>query len=253
MRTLRSMFRWSMAIAFWSIVVSVLWVGLLAVVPPPVTWVMAREAGRHADEGGKVPPFRRQWVPLEAMARAMPLAVIASEDQRFFHHHGFEWGAIERALERNERRGNKRIKGASTISQQTAKNVFCWPDRSFLRKGVEAWFTVLVELLWSKERILEVYLNVAETGVNTYGVEAVARKCFNRPAAKLSPEQCAQIAAVVPRPRRFNACAPSGYVQGRRSAILRQMRNIGDQMDPDVRERVGRKLKDEADRQRRRR
>lgn len=233
------------AIGFWTVVVSVLWVLLLRIAPPPVTWVMAREAGEAGEDGRPAPPFQRTWVPLDRIARAMPLAVIASEDQRFFHHNGFEWDAIKRARERNEKRGNKRVKGASTISQQTVKNVFCWPDRSFLRKGVEAWFTLLVELLWSKERILEVYLNVAETGVNAYGVEAIAQRCFHRSAASLTPEQCALVAAVVPRPRRFNACSPSGYVQGRRTAILRQMRNIGDQMDPAVRERIGEQLEKE--------
>lgn len=221
---LRRIFGVLAATIFWTILVSVLWVLLLRVVPPPVTWVMARESGPLAD----VPrgAFQRSWVPMEKIASGMPLAVMASEDQRFPVHTGFEWKAMQKAMERNERSKGKKVRGGSTITQQTAKNVFCWPGRSFVRKAVEAWFTVLIELLWGKERIMEVYLNVAETGDHTYGVEGIARKCFGRSAAKLTDAQCALVAAVLPRPRSFNACKPSAYVGGRQRAIQRQMANI---------------------------
>jgi monofunctional glycosyltransferase len=221
----RRFFRWSVAVAFWFIVVSALWAGLLGIVDPPVTWVMAQQS-REQDS------FSRVQVDLEEIARSMPLSVIASEDQRFMTHHGFSWEAMRKALERNK--GAKRIKGGSTISQQTAKNVFLWPGRTYLRKGLEAWFTVLIETLWTKERILEVYLNVAEMGKGVFGAEAAAQRCFNRPASKLSREQAALITATLPAPRRFNCASPSGYIRGRQQWVLRQMYNVGDVLDPEV-------------------
>jgi monofunctional biosynthetic peptidoglycan transglycosylase len=221
----RRFFRWSVAVAFWFIVVSALWAGLLGIVDPPVTWVMAQQS-REQDS------FSRVQVDLEEIARSMPLSVIASEDQRFMTHHGFSWEAMRKALERNK--SAKRIKGGSTISQQTAKNVFLWPGRTYLRKGLEAWFTVLIETLWTKERILEVYLNVAEMGKGVFGAEAAAQRCFNRPASKLSREQAALITATLPAPRRFNCASPSGYIRGRQQWVLRQMYNVGDVLDPEV-------------------
>lgn len=207
----------------WACLVCVLWVLVLRIVPPPVTWVMAEQA----KEQGAV---ARTWKPLSALPAAMPMAVIAAEDQLFFTHGGFDVEAIRKAMDHNER--NKRKRGGSTISQQTAKNVFLWPGRTFLRKGLEAGFTVLIEALWSKERILEVYLNVAETGKGRFGVEATAQACFKRPVAKLTTAQCALIAAALPSPKRFNTCAPSAHMQRRQAWIQRQMRQLGDQMDP---------------------
>lgn len=233
------------ATGFWCVVVSALWVLLLRFVPPPVTWIMVQSSNTYTDMEGKELPFQRDWTPLSRISRAMPQAVIASEDQRFFHHFGFEWKAIERAMDYNERKKGKRVKGASTITQQTAKNVFCWPGRTFVRKGIEAWFTLLMESLWSKERILEVYLNVAETGRNTFGVEAISNSCFHRPAAQLSNAQAALVAAVLPSPRKFNACAPSGYMLKRQGAIMTQMRMIGDQFDPAVRESTAKRIEQE--------
>lgn len=221
------------ASAFWCVIVSASWVGLLGLFDPPVTWVMVDQAVEHGE-------LHRTYRSLDGMARCMPLAVIASEDQRFMVHHGFSWEQIERAMEKN--RKGKRIKGASTITQQTAKNVFLWPGRTYIRKGLEAWFTVLMELLWTKERILEVYLNVAEMGRGVFGVEAAARKCFDIPASKLGPAQAALITATLPAPRRFKCGAPSSYVAGRQQWVLRQMRNIGDQLDPEVRERIADKV-----------
>ncbi len=164
------------------------------------------------------------WVPLSQMAHSMPVAVIASEDQRFKEHHGFDFDAIKAAAKRNREHPEKNRLGASTISQQTAKNVFLWPGRSWLRKGLEAYFTVLIELCWSKERIIEVYLNSIETGDGIYGVEAVAREHFGTSADRLTADQCALIAATLPNPRRFSSAHPSAYMQKRQRQIRRQMK-----------------------------
>lgn len=225
MHWVRTFFRWSTAAAFWCIVVSVLWVGLLGLVDPPVTWVMAQQSNEQEE-------CSRIHANLNNIARSLPLSIIASEDQRFMTHSGFSWEAMRRALERNKTA--KRIKGGSTISQQTAKNVFLWPGRTYLRKGLEAWFTVLMELLWTKERILEVYLNVAEMGKGVFGAEAAAQHCFGRSAAKLTKEQSALITATLPAPRRFSCSRPSGYVRSRQQWVLRQMNNVGDVLDSEV-------------------
>lgn len=240
MRALRTFFRWTGAIAGWTVVVSLLWVGLLGLVDPPVTWVMAQQAREHKE-------FSRVQVDLDEISRQLPLSVIASEDQRFMTHHGFSWEAMRKAFERNKKA--RRIKGGSTITQQTAKNVFLWPGRNYLRKGLEAWFTLLMELLWTKERILEVYLNVAEMGKGVFGVEAAARRCFDRSAALLTKQQSALITATLPAPRRFNCSRPSSYIRGRQQWVLRQMYNVGDVLDPAVLAR--RKEKLERDEQRR--
>jgi len=230
--------RWCLAIGFWTMVVSALWVALLGIVDPPVTWTMISQSLEQEE-------FRRSTVGLEEISRSLPLAVIASEDQRFFHHFGFEWERIRKAMEFNERKKGKRVRGASTISQQTAKNVFLWSGRNFLRKGLEVWFTLLIEALWTKERILEVYLNVAEMGKGVFGAEAAAQLCFDRPAGKLTGPQAALITATLPAPRRFSCSRPSGYLRGRQQWVLRQMRNIGDQMVPEVRERIRLKIERE--------
>jgi monofunctional biosynthetic peptidoglycan transglycosylase len=228
---IKSALRMLAATFFWTLFICALWVLTLRVLPPPVTWIMAQQ---HSELGH----IDRQWVPLDHMASTMPLAIIAAEDQKFFDHTGFDWQAMQRAMNYNDRKQGKRVKGASTISQQTAKNVFCWPGRTFIRKGIEAWFTLLIEALWSKERILEMYLNVAETGKGRFGVEATAQACFRSSAAQLSPARSALVAAVLPSPRRFNACAPSGYVQRRARWIQGQMNNLGDLMDPQERQRM---------------
>ena len=167
-----------------------------------------------------------RWVSINDMSDQMPLAVMASEDQRFMAHHGFDFEAIKTAVKRNREHPEKNQLGASTISQQTAKNVFLWPGRSWLRKGLEAYFTVLIELCWTKERIMEVYLNSIETGPGIYGVEAVAREHFGTSASQLTADQCALIAATLPNPRRFSSANPSRYVLKRQKQIRRQMRNV---------------------------
>ncbi|HHL2561080.1 TPA: monofunctional biosynthetic peptidoglycan transglycosylase [Yersinia enterocolitica] len=166
------------------------------------------------------------WVPMDEISPYMALAVMAAEDQKFPEHWGFDVGAIESALAHNQRNQN-RIRGASTLSQQTAKNLFLWDGRSWVRKGLEVGLTAGIELVWTKRRILTVYLNIAEFGDGIFGVEAAARHFFHKPASKLSASEAALLAAVLPNPLRFKANAPSGYVISRQQWILRQMRQLG--------------------------
>jgi len=166
-----------------------------------------------------------QWVPLSQITPQAALAVVAAEDQKFPHHWGFDLQSIRNAVERNAR--GHRLRGASTLTQQVARNLFLWQGRSYLRKGLEAWFTMLLELCWSKQRILEVYLNIAETGPQTFGIQAAARRYFGRSASTLTREQAALIAAVLPNPLRFHADRPSGYILSRRDHILQQMSQLG--------------------------
>ncbi|MDO5665273.1 MAG: monofunctional biosynthetic peptidoglycan transglycosylase [Bacteroidia bacterium] len=173
---------------------------------------------------GEKPKVKHKWVSWTKISDNMKRAVLASEDQRFFDHSGFDRVEIKKALKENKTR--KRPRGASTISQQTAKNVFLWPRSSWLRKGLEAYFTVLIEFLWPKERILTVYLNSMETGDGIYGVEAVAKEHFDTVAAKLTASQSALVAATLPNPLRFSSEKPSSYIKQRQAKILRQMRTV---------------------------
>lgn len=177
--------------------------------------------------GARDETYRTQytWVDIDRISPHAAMAVIAAEDQQFPYHSGFDVESIRKAVKRNSR--SKRVRGASTISQQVAKNLFLWPGKSYVRKGLEAWFTVLIETLWPKARILEVYLNVAELGKGVYGVEAASRKFYRKPAAKLSPNEAALLAAVLPNPRRFRVDRPSPYILSRRAWITRQMRGLG--------------------------
>lgn len=169
--------------------------------------------------------WKHEWVPISEMSRWMPQAVVASEDQRFLSHHGFDFKEIKKAYKEAEAGGRQR--GASTITQQTAKNVFLWQWHSWVRKGLEAYFTVLIELFWSKERIMEVYLNSIEMGPGIYGVQAAAEYSFATSASRLSKEQCALISATLPNPVKYSSKHPGPYMRRRCKAILRQMRNIG--------------------------
>jgi monofunctional biosynthetic peptidoglycan transglycosylase len=171
-------------------------------------------------------PPSHAWIPLDDLPRNAAIAVIAAEDQLFFQHSGFDFEAIEDALERNARRKGRRIRGASTISQQVAKNLFLWRGKSFVRKGLEAYFTILIEALWPKQRILEVYLNVAEFGERTYGVGAASRHFFGKSAQRLTAEECALLAVVLPNPRELKAGEPSEYVLKRQAFILGQMYDL---------------------------
>ena len=191
--------------------------------PVPVTPLMIIRCVQQVSRGETL-RLRHHWVPMTEMSDDMPIAVIASEDQRFMKHNGFDFEAIGQAIE--EGRKGKRQRGGSTISQQTAKNVFLWPGHSWVRKGLEVYFTLLIELCWSKQHILEVYLNSIEMGDGIYGAEAVAQLHFNCTAAQLTRQQCALIAATLPNPLRFNSKAPSAYVLKRQTWILRQMKHI---------------------------
>lgn len=166
----------------------------------------------------------KDWTPIDEISTHMVQAVVAAEDQKFLDHFGFDVEAIQKALAGNQTGRN--LKGGSTISNQTAKNVFLWPGRNYFRKGLEAYFTLLIELFWSKERIMEVYLNVIETGEGVYGVEAAAQVFYHKPASKLNRNEAAMIAAVLPNPRRWSPARPTGYNYQRQSWILRNMNNL---------------------------
>ena len=209
--------------------VSGLWVAgilLFSFLPVPFSAVMAERQLSAWLSGDFGYVAHSDWVSMDEISPWMPLAVIAAEDQKFPEHWGFDMDSIEKAISHNER-NEKRVRGASTISQQTAKNLFLWDGRSWIRKGLEAGLTVGMETVWSKRRILTVYLNIAEFGEGTFGVEAAAQRYFHKPASRLSASEAAMLAAVLPNPIRFKANAPSGYVHQRQQWILRQMRQLG--------------------------
>lgn len=195
---------------------------VMPVVVTPLMVIRSVENLAH----GKSPFWHHTWVSLKDISPDMPIAVMASEDQRFLIHHGFDFDAIQKAMKRNEEAGKKKY-GASTISQQTAKNVFLWQGRTWLRKGLETYFTVLIEFIWGKERIMEVYLNSIEMGPGIYGVSAVAEENFDGIEAKdLSARQCALIAATLPNPLKFSSKEPSDYMRKRQRFILKQMKFV---------------------------
>jgi monofunctional glycosyltransferase len=198
---------------------SVLWVLLYRFVNPPLTFT---QLGDMIGGNGA----RRQWLAIERIDRDMIRAAIAGEDGKFCAHSGFDRQAIEAAMRRNAR-GGAVIRGGSTISQQTAKNAFLWQDGGYVRKGLEAWFTLLIENLWSKRRIMEVYLNVAETGIGTYGVNAGARRYFGHDASNLEPREAARIAAVFPLPKRRAAIDPRGFTRRYGNLIAARMGSVG--------------------------
>jgi len=215
---------------------SLLQVVVLRFVDPPFSAFMAERQLAAWAEGDWDFRIAYDWCDLRTMAPSLPLALVAAEDQRFPVHHGFDFEAIhkaqvhnERMVERAERRNApvKHLRGASTISQQTAKNLFLWSSRSWVRKGLEAWYTVLMEALWPKARILEMYANIAEFGDGVYGAQAAARSYFGKDAAQLTPAESARLAAVLPSPRRYSADHPGAYVQRRSGGIQRQMRHLG--------------------------
>jgi len=192
---------------------------------PPVTAFIAEAQAAAWSNRDANYIYRHSWVDLDRISPNLPLAVVASEDQKFPEHWGFDVPAIEKAYALNQH--SHRVRGASTISQQVAKNLFLWSGRSYFRKGLEAYFTILIEALWPKRRILEVYLNIAEFGYGTYGAEAAAQRFFHKPASRLSRGDAAVLAAVLPSPERYSAAAPSRYVQQRREWILGQMQALG--------------------------
>lgn len=218
MKHIISLFRWVLCFFFASTILAVVAYRFLPVYVTPLMVIRCIENG----------DFRchHTWVPLSKMSPHMPVAVMASEDQRFLLHHGFDFDAIQKAAHHNRTHKSGRKHGASTITQQTAKNVFLWPGRSWTRKGFEVYFTALIELLWSKQRIMEVYLNSIEMGDAIYGVGACAKYHFDCEAANLSRADCALIAATLPNPRVYSSRTPSAYMRKRQARIQREMRFI---------------------------
>ncbi|MDQ3617582.1 MAG: monofunctional biosynthetic peptidoglycan transglycosylase [Pseudomonadota bacterium] len=224
-RKRRRVMRWLLVLPLLLVLVSVLQVAVLRFIDPPLTAFMAARQLQAWSSGEWGFRIAHDWRDLDAISPNLPLAVIASEDQRFVEHHGFDLNAIEKARDNNAR--GRKVRGASTISQQTAKNLFLWSGRSWVRKGIEAWYTLLIETLWPKSRIIEVYVNVAEFGDGVYGAQAAARTYFGKDASRLAPAEAARLAAVLPSPKRYSATKPGPYVQRRTQAIQRQMRQIG--------------------------
>ena len=209
--------RWVFKIALVFVAGSVLWVLAYRVVPVPFTWTMMGDV-----LGGR--SVTKDWMSLSEMDPDMARAAIAGEDSRFCEHSGFDYKAIANAAYRNARDG--RIRGGSTISQQTAKNAFLWQGGGYFRKGLEAWFTVLIEAMWPKRRIMEVYLNIAETGIGTYGANAAAFRYFNHDATRLSPTEAARIAAVLPLPKKREAVTPGGFVRRHGNRLARYVATV---------------------------
>lgn len=221
-KLIKKTLKWIVAAFFASTILSVV---LFRFLPIWVTPLMVIRCCQQVSDGKKL-KLSHDWEPLENISPSLPVAVMASEDARFLEHHGFDYKAIEHAAKRNREHPEKRKLGASTITQQTAKNVFLWPGRSWVRKGFEAYFTVLIELLWSKERIMEVYLNSIEMGDGIYGAQAVAEEHFGKDAKALSRSECALIAATLPNPRKFSSKSPSAYMLKRQARILREMQHV---------------------------
>lgn len=232
MKIIASFFRWVIILFLTTSILAVVAYRFIPVYITPLMVIRCFEKGELK--------MHHHWVPMDNISRHMPVAVMASEDQRFLLHHGFDYNAIEKAAVHNIKNKTGKKRGASTITQQTAKNVFLWPGRSWVRKGFEVYFTALIELIWSKQRIMEVYLNSIEMGDMIYGVDAVARYHFGKTASELSRSECALIAATLPNPIRFSSKAPSGYVRLRQRKIEHEMKFIpsfpkeGEDIDPNT-------------------
>lgn len=214
-------FLWKALLYFSAI--SVFSVIVFKFVPVPFTPLMGTRALEQKFDGQEM-TCSHDWVPIEEISPNLQKAVIASEDATFLTHYGFDFNAMSKAMESNEK--GKKLRGGSTISQQTAKNVFLWQGRSYLRKGLEAYFTVLIELIWGKERIMEVYLNSIEMGTGVYGAEAASKHWYGKSAKDLSKREAAGIAAILPNPRKFKASNSSGYTERRKTRIMKHMRYV---------------------------
>jgi monofunctional biosynthetic peptidoglycan transglycosylase len=221
---IRKVFRWIWKAILWFIGLSILSVIIFKWVPVPITPLMITRAVENKLEG-KDALLSHDWEPIENISPNLQKAVIASEDGNFLKHNGFDFKAMQKAFKNNQK--GKRLKGGSTISQQTAKNVFLWQGRSYLRKGLEAYFTVLIELIWGKERIMEVYLNSIEMGNGVYGAEAAAQHWYRKSAVDLTKKEAAGIAAILPNPRKYKATNSSSYIERRKGKIVRVMNQIG--------------------------
>ncbi len=218
-RTFGAYFAWA-GVGF--VVTSIFLVVLFGFLPVPVTPLMILRSSSHLFDDQPI-VWKKDWVSIERISNPLQSAAIAAEDARFMDHFGFDFEAIEKALRANRNARHRRLRGGSTISQQVAKNVFLWPSRSWVRKGFEVYFTALIELFWSKRRILEVYLNVVEFGDGVYGVEAAAQTFFRKPAAKLNSSEAALLVAVLPNPRQYSVVRPSRYIRFRQHMIKRRI------------------------------
>ena len=218
---IKRIFKFFGKILLWFFAMSIIWVALLKFIPVYITPLIVIRYFENNEQN----KWTHKWVPLKDISKNLQLAVICSEDQKFVYHNGFDTEAIEKAYEANQK--GKKLRGASTISQQTAKNVFLWPQRSWTRKGLEVYFTFLIELIWDKERILEVYLNSIEMGDSVYGASAASTYWFGKSAATLSIDEAAAIASILPNPRRYRANPASPYVQRQKAWIRQQMYYYG--------------------------
>ena len=223
-RLIRSLFMF----AFRLILLSISIVVLYRFVPVPVTILQLSRCVEHFDEEKPI-RLKKDWVSLDEISNKLQLAVVCSEDQKFLNHNGFDVEAIEKAIEHNSK--GKRVRGGSTISQQTAKNVFLWQGRTWVRKGLEVYFTALVEVVWSKKRIMEVYLNVIEMGDGIYGAEMASQVCFKKSASGLTTKEAALLASILPNPRIYSATNPSSFVRGRQAWTMTQMMHWGGKLN----------------------
>lgn len=225
---MKKIWRFILKLLIWFFSLSIISVIIFRWVPVPVTPLMLLQCVKQGFDDKREVRLKKDWVSLDEISPDLQLAVVCAEDQNFLEHSGFDLDAIEKAVKHNKT--HKRKRGASTISQQTAKNVFLYDGRNWIRKGLEVYFTFLIEVIWSKERIMEVYLNVSEFGDGIYGAEAAAQHFFKTSAKKLSRSQAAVMAAVLPAPRRFSAKNPSSYVRKRQLWIMGQMNNWGGEL-----------------------
>lgn len=226
-KTWQKVWKWTKRLTAGFFVLSIVSTILFRFIPVPLTPLMVIRCVEQV-AGGEAPRLKKDWVPLKDMSSNLVLAVISSEDQKFSQHFGFDFEAIEKVAKQNvklQKRG-KPIKGGSTISQQCAKNVFLFPQRSYIRKAFEVYFTFLIEVFWSKKRIMEVYLNVIEMGDGIYGAQAASKTFFKKDAKSLTAAEAATIAAVLPNPRKWNAGKPTGFINRRKNWILRQMGHL---------------------------
>lgn len=220
---MKKILKWTRNIIIFMFLFSILQVIAFKYIPVYYTPLIVSDNITQLIDNGSI-STKHSWVEIDKISTYLPLAVVASEDNLFMEHSGFDFKQIEIAMEEAEK--GKRTRGASTISQQTAKNVFLWQGKSYLRKGLEAYYTVLIELIWGKKRIMEVYLNSIEMGEHIYGAEAVAQAHFKKSANKLTEEDCALIAATLPNPIKFNSAKPSKYILKRKAKILNLMRKV---------------------------
>jgi monofunctional biosynthetic peptidoglycan transglycosylase len=212
------------AFLIWVFAASIVSVVFFRFIPPPFTPLMLLRCCGQKIQGREI-RLRKQWRSLDDISRYYPMAVIASEDQNFLNHHGFDVDAIRKAFKNNSRKN--KVKGASTITQQVAKNLFLWPGRSWIRKGLEVYFTLLLEVFWSKKRIIEMYLNISEMGDGIYGAEAASKEYYKKSALRVNASQAALVAAILPNPRKWKPNRPTPYLHARQSWILRNMKRLG--------------------------